>query len=389
MVGYEVCDKTTRRTRLLLLDFDHFDYGLHHNSARRTSNARLSTGRLVSLANHPQLSSRNRNISRHPPRWSTFNSRHASSEWLVALIRLLDGSSPDRINQFHRGCHPLSSPRHLPHAFVMSSSSPSFHCSRLPLYLLIAASISAAPIPQLVNANAFAAQGGITYRLGDAVPTNLPIPPAVFSVVSALPIASALPSRTAPLTLPNVPTPTKIVGPASPISTPSVVQKTVVVVATITVAPSLPTPAPTGAAAASGSTWSLASNFGSDLPNELGVLTWEWGQKNVVVLPGVPAAAWATQTAMAITVAPPASLPTASPVLQLNASTVVPAPILVPAVHAVMAAPRQFDLTNSTVMQVLFPNGSINPANKNAPVGGTGMYMTPSTSPSSSSSISY
>lgn len=283
----------------------------------------------------------------------------------------------------------MSSPRHLPHAFVMSSSSPSFHCSRLPLYLLIAASISAAPIPQLVNANAFAAQGGITYRLGDAVPTNLPIPPAVFSVVSALPIASALPSRTAPLTLPNVPTPTKIVGPASPISTPSVVQKTVVVVATITVAPSLPTPAPTGAAAASGSTWSLASNFGSDLPNELGVLTWEWGQKNVVVLPGVPAAAWATQTAMPVTVAPPAPLPTASPVLQLNASTVVPAPILVPAVHAVMAAPRQFDLTNSTVMQVLFPNGSINPANKNAPVGGTGMYMTPSMSPSSSSSISY
>ncbi|KAM0748883.1 hypothetical protein T439DRAFT_290964 [Meredithblackwellia eburnea MCA 4105] len=69
---------------------------------------------------------------------------------------------------------------------------------------------------------------------------------------------------------------------------------------------------------------------------------------------GVPATAWrptATQSAAELDAAAARS---ATPVVQ----------------------PR-VDLSNQTVMQVLYPNGSINPGNKVTPIGGTGMYMTP------------
>lgn len=120
----------------------------------------------------------------------------------------------------------------------------------------------------------------------------------------------------------------------------NVVFNTVVVTQTVTVGPT-PTRPP-----GSGPTWSLKPDFGStDLSADLGVSSWSWGRTNVAVLPGIPSSAWAKPAA-------------------------TPAPASAP--------PR--DTYNSTVMQVLYPAGSVNPGSHTTPIGGTGMYLKPSQS---------
>jgi hypothetical protein len=79
----------------------------------------------------------------------------------------------------------------------------------------------------------------------------------------------------------------------------------------------------------------------------LGSQRWSWGAKNVELVEQVPTSAWAAPS----TVASPST----------NQAATVPA----------------VDLTNGPAMQVTFPKGSINPANKNAPTGGVGLYMSP------------
>lgn len=201
-------------------------------------------------------------------------------------------------------------------------------------------------------------------------PTAAPVRPSSrplssSPVTAPRPVPTAPSPGSAPAVSPTLPPPaqatayaTRFVTITATTTAPVVEIQTVVQTATITATPA----GPVGAAptAAPGATWSLTSAFGNDLPAELGVKTWEWGQTNVQVLQGIPETAWARATP------PPAPAASGAP----------PAP----GAKALVRPMRDF--SNATVMQVLYPDGSINPANKVAPVGGTGMYLTPRASPS-------
>ncbi|GAA6000063.1 hypothetical protein JCM10207_006035 [Rhodosporidiobolus poonsookiae] len=106
-------------------------------------------------------------------------------------------------------------------------------------------------------------------------------------------------------------------------------------------------PAPTHTSA-----WSADGNYdGGDFSAALAVKKWAWGKDNVAVVSGIPSSAWAPTASATETTSP-----------RMNA--------------AHRAFPR-VDLTNSTMLQVEFPQGSINPGNKSLPTGGLGAYLTP------------
>ncbi|BGP16571.1 hypothetical protein JCM10213_000517 [Rhodosporidiobolus nylandii] len=112
--------------------------------------------------------------------------------------------------------------------------------------------------------------------------------------------------------------------------------------------PAATTPAPSPIA------WTAPSNFDNgDFSAALAVNKWAWGQSNVALVTGIPSSAWATSAAPSATAAPKG----------VN--------------HAATKNLPRVDLTNSTMMEVSFPQGSINPGNKSLPTGGTGMYLTP------------
>ncbi|KAK4701945.1 hypothetical protein P7C70_g4280, partial [Phenoliferia sp. Uapishka_3] len=234
------------------------------------------------------------------------------------------------------------------------------HSLPTPLAVLIVAFTCAlaAPIPQL--------------------PVSAPAQTPVLVSVSSPPIAIVASSALVSLALSSTPTPSPSpsfaatllphITPSRPIpiiisstTIPSIATQTLTVTSTsllmdsgptVTATISVPASASATLPPPSPSSWSLNADFGRDLPSELGVKTWEWGKSNVVTLAGVPATAWATPTS---TSSAPSSSPTAQSLVQTP----------------------QVDLANATVMQVYYPNGSINPANNNAPIGGTGMYLTP------------
>ncbi|GAA6060927.1 hypothetical protein JCM10212_003835 [Sporobolomyces blumeae] len=97
------------------------------------------------------------------------------------------------------------------------------------------------------------------------------------------------------------------------------------------------------------STWTVPTDFDNDLSKALGSERWSWGQSNAEIVNSIPATAWAA-----------AATPTSTAGAKNQAASF-------PTV----------DLSNGPAMQVLFPKGSINPANKNAPTGGVGLYMSP------------
>ncbi|GAA5948145.1 hypothetical protein JCM3765_007128 [Sporobolomyces pararoseus] len=95
------------------------------------------------------------------------------------------------------------------------------------------------------------------------------------------------------------------------------------------------------------SSWEVPSDFSGNLTRALGSKRWSWGTKNAKLVDSIPATAWAT----------PSTSQSPSTNQAAVASTV--------------------DLSNGPAMQVTFPKGSINPANKNAPTGGVGLYISP------------
>ncbi|GAA5893561.1 uncharacterized protein JCM6883_003559 [Sporobolomyces salmoneus] len=100
------------------------------------------------------------------------------------------------------------------------------------------------------------------------------------------------------------------------------------------------TPKPSAKAA-----WTVPTDFSGNVTKALGSNRWSWGAKNVKLVDNIPSSAFAT----------PSSSPAG------NQAAVAPA----------------VDLSNGPAMQVTFPKGSINPANKKAPTGGVGLYMSP------------
>ncbi|GAA5978055.1 hypothetical protein JCM5350_007382 [Sporobolomyces pararoseus] len=93
--------------------------------------------------------------------------------------------------------------------------------------------------------------------------------------------------------------------------------------------------------------WEVPSDFSGNLTRALGSKRWSWGTKNAKLVESVPASAWATP----------------SPSLSLSTNQA--------------AVASAVDLSNGPAMQVTFPKGSINPANKKAPTGGVGLYISP------------
>ncbi|GAA6008210.1 hypothetical protein JCM11491_001930 [Sporobolomyces phaffii] len=100
----------------------------------------------------------------------------------------------------------------------------------------------------------------------------------------------------------------------------------------------VPTSTPTTKAS-----WQVPSDFAGNITQALGTQKWSWGPKNAQLVQSIPSSAYAT------------------PSSSTNQAAVAPAQ----------------DLSNGPAMQVTFPKGSINPANKNAPTGGVGLYMSP------------
>ncbi|GAA5925480.1 uncharacterized protein JCM15063_005035 [Sporobolomyces koalae] len=101
------------------------------------------------------------------------------------------------------------------------------------------------------------------------------------------------------------------------------------------------------------SSWEVSSNFAGNITKALGARKWSWGANNAKLVDSVPTTAWAT--------AAPATSTTAPSQVSPNEAAVFPI----------------VDLSNGPAMQVTFPKGSINPANKDAPTGGVGMYLSP------------
>ncbi|GAA5874521.1 hypothetical protein JCM16303_002892 [Sporobolomyces ruberrimus] len=107
------------------------------------------------------------------------------------------------------------------------------------------------------------------------------------------------------------------------------------------------TSASTATPTSSMASWEVPSDFAGNVTEALGSRRWSWGAKNVKLVDSIPASAWAA--------------PSATPSSSTNEAANSP-PV---------------DLSNGPAMQVSFPKGSINPANKKAPVGGVGLYISP------------
>lgn len=89
--------------------------------------------------------------------------------------------------------------------------------------------------------------------------------------------------------------------------------------------------------------WALRKDFGQDVSSEFGVKTWAWGQSLVTVLP---------------------SLPASTPSVSVKAQKAGAKPSMQP------------DSNTGSVLQVEYPEGSVNPGNQ--PQGGVGFYAAPS-----------
>ncbi|GAA5921635.1 hypothetical protein JCM1841_000885 [Sporobolomyces salmonicolor] len=238
--------------------------------------------------------------------------------------------------------------------------------SRLQLFaacLAFAHLLHAAPIPEMPTPLTLST--GVTLSSTSRTSTASPTWPSPYIVTS--PSASSSPtSSLSTSTLTEVATDFVTIT-ATQTAAPVTVTQTLLLTSTLT-GDSTGTDAPTPTTKASSSdsvasvtpapsptAWMVPSDFGGNLSSALAVSKWAWGMTNVDVVDGIPSTAWTSPTS---TSAAPSSTATAT---TNNAAAVFPA----------------VDLSNSTAMKVLFPKGSINPANKNAPTGGTGMYMTP------------
>ncbi|GAA5877982.1 hypothetical protein JCM1840_000131 [Sporobolomyces johnsonii] len=245
----------------------------------------------------------------------------------------------------------------------MSTSLP---MSRLQLFaacLAFAHLLHAAPIPGMPTP--LTVSSGVTLSSTSTTSTASPTWPSPYVVTS--PSASSSPTPVpSTSTLTHVAT-DYVTITATQTAAPVTVTQTLLLTSTLTgvsTVTDLPTPtteasSPDAAAtvtpAPSPTAWMVPSDFGGNLSSALAVSKWAWGMTNVDVVDGIPSTAWAAPTS---TSTAPSSTATAT---TNNAAAVFPA----------------VDLSNTTAMKVLFPKGSINPANKNAPTGGTGMYMTP------------